>query len=60
MDDPEQLRRDREERWIELHQVLGRLCAERERCRERANHLDTEIRETLEEIAELREANGNG
>lgn len=55
MDDPEQLRRDREERWIELHQALGCLCAERERCRERADYLDMEIRQTLGEITELRE-----
>jgi hypothetical protein len=55
MDNPEQLRRDREELGIELHRVLGRLCIERERCRERAEQLDTAIRETLEEITELRE-----
>lgn len=55
MDDPEQLRRDREEQWILLHQELGRQCAERERCRARVEHMDTAIRETLEEIAELRE-----
>lgn len=55
MDDPDQLRRDREELWVELHRVLSRLCIERERCRERAEHLDTAIRETLEEITELRE-----
>lgn len=55
MDDPEQLKKDREDLWLSLHVQLGEAVEERDRCQERIEHQDQEIGYLLERIAELRE-----